>query len=252
MGDNGDGKKSDDNVQLQNDVPAPVENKILDQKKLDEFSKIDSMISSLGRRDDIVNQDILEADVLKSIDVTADRGDVLNTQDSETFVRLCKSFCKSVVKAEVNEKQFTGFYLSFIQAALNQSTSTKNLRNENLINTFKVDDQTYSWKTAHFIRFIKGHFPTIDNPIRQYLRGNENQVAILRATGKLKSDGHLAAKHGTTTQFWDSTSDFTNGCKVNISDDDLTANWLQRETATKGKNKKNTIYNVSQLASYGN
>lgn len=209
---------------------------------------VDGLVGGLKPRDDIVGQDHMDPTKLAEISVVADRGDVLNQENKKKFESCMKKYCAIITGAEPTEATFMGFFISMVQASLNQSTSTKNSRLKHLTNTFKVGETVYTWKTAGFLDYLKGNFTDVANPLRQYLRGIEGQVEVVKATGKIKSDGHLAAKHGTTSQFWDATSDFTNGALTNISDDDLAANYLQRGVATKGKQQRKQIYNVSQIA----
>nr|UYO08062.1 coat protein [Crinivirus sp.] len=206
-----------------------------------------SIFSSLENRADIIGDGQLEPDKLKDIVVSATRGDCLNEEELKLFEEGMKKFCTLVVGAEPNEAQFAAFTLSLVQACLNQSTSNKNEKLNHLINTFTVAGNSYSWKTKSFISFCRGSFPLVSNPIRRYLRTIEDQIQVMKSTGKIESDGHLAAKHGTVSQYWNSTSDFMNGCKSNISDDDLAANYLQKQAALKGKKRERQIFNVSQL-----
>nr|UYO08066.1 heat shock protein 90 [Crinivirus sp.] len=50
--------------------------------------------------------------------------------------------------------------------------------------------------------------------LSEEVRTIEDQIQVMKSTGKIESDGHLAAKHGTVSQYWNSTSDFTssNSC----------------------------------------
>nr|AVL25835.1 coat protein [Arracacha latent virus C] len=207
-----------------------------------------NVIRNLGKKDDVVSPDMLDPEKLGDIRISANRGDVLNDEDRVKFERLMKAFCANVVKSQPDATTFIAFYMSMAQAALNQSTSMTNKQNKKLINKFSVGNNTFEWKTADFISFMKGNFKDVANPWRQYIRGSEEQMETIKATGKVESDGHLAAKHGTTSQFWNSTGDYVNGCRSNISDDDLAANYLQRQAATRGKKKAGTTYNVSQLS----
>ncbi|QPZ55133.1 ORF5 [Jasmine virus A-1] len=217
--------------------------------RANDVGSVEDIFSRLGARDDVLNSEQLEPDKLKDISVSASRGDILNDKELKEFEQALKKYCRIIIGAEPDETHFSAFVLSMTQAALNQSTSTKNERQYHLVNTFSVGGKEYEWYTAKFISFLRGNFSNIANSWRRYMRAIEGQVQIMISTGKIMSDGHLAAKHGTTSQFWNATSDFTNGCRTNISDDDLSANYLQREIATKKSNKVRTIYNVSQLAS---
>ncbi|WBP49980.1 coat protein [Mulberry crinivirus] len=205
------------------------------------------LFPGISSRDEIVNSDQLEPDKLKDIEVSATRGDCLSANQLKLFEDGMKKFCKTIVKAEPNEAQFAAFVLSFVQASLNQSTSMKNQRLRHLENSFSVGGSKFTWRTSDFISFTKALFPDVPNAIRRYTRTIEDQIETMKSTGKVESDGHLAAKHGTVSQFWNSTSDFTNGCRTNISDDDLAANYLQKQAATKGRKKERQIFNVSQL-----
>ncbi|ADU25038.1 CP [Diodia vein chlorosis virus] len=209
---------------------------------------INSMLKNITRRDDITSQETYDPEMFKNIKVSAERGDTLNDEQNTKFNLKMKDFCGTVVKMGVDETSLLAFFCSLILAMKNQSTSTKNSKQIHLINTFTHNGTTFTWRTADFITFMKSNFPEVPNPIRRYLKRNEDVVARISAAAKLDSDGHLAAKHGTTAQYWNSTADFLNGCKTNISDDDLAANYLQRQAATRMNKKNRQIYNVNQLA----
>nr|QEY87994.1 CP [Potato yellow vein virus]QKO00706.1 CP [Potato yellow vein virus] len=220
----------------------------VDRKVKDDSYNLDLLISNVGRRDDIISPDDMSLDKLSKIQVRADRGDVLNDEDKLIFEGCLKNFCKRLTGVDPDPETFLGFFMSVAQMSLNQSTSVKNRKNLQLKNYLKIGDKEYVWKTADLLNYLSGQFPNKSNPLRQYMRLCENQIEMLKSSGKIVSDGHLAAKHGTTSQYFSSVGDYVNGSKTNISDDDLTANYLFKNAATKSTKKTKSIYNVAQLA----
>nr|AWM98857.1 coat protein [Strawberry pallidosis-associated virus] len=216
----------------------------------DEFDEgfFSRAFNSVSKRDDVANDSHSDPNTFSDIKVTADRGDTLNEEQNKKYEVKLKEYCQTITKVDVDEKTFLAFYCSLIKMAKNQSTSIRNNNNPHLTNSFSVADKTFSYKTKDFLTFMAPHFTGVNNPLRRYMRKNEGRIKTISAAAGIDSDGHLAAKHGTTSQFWGATSDFTNGCETNISDDDLAANYMQREAATKNKARSRTIFNVSQLA----
>ncbi|AAR00224.1 coat protein [Crinivirus abutilonis] len=209
---------------------------------------VSDIFQNLMKKRDLAENEQFDPELFKNIKVTADRGDALNDEQNRKFEEKLKSFCDSISKGASSDGHFLAFYCSFIVACKNQSTSVKNNKQPQLINTFTTNGSTISWKTMDLINYMKANLPNVTNPIRQYCRRNEDKIQAISSAANLESDGHLAAKHGTTSQFWNTTADFINGSKSNISDDDLAANYLQRQAATKANKRTRTFYNVSQLA----
>ncbi|ALE18223.1 capsid protein [Tetterwort vein chlorosis virus] len=200
---------------------------------------------------DIISEEHMNPAKLSSISVYSNRGDTMTQDDEAKFEQCMNEFCKNLVAGEPTTEQFTAFYVSLVQCWLNQSTSMKNMRQRNLQNTFKINDQKFTWRTMDFMNYVKGNLPHISNPFRQYARSHEKEIEILKSTGKVVCDHHLQAKHGVVSQYWNLPADYVNGSLINISDDDLAANLLMRCQALKRNKVEKKIYNVSQLAPGG-
>nr|WLT68067.1 coat protein [croton golden spot associated virus C] len=204
---------------------------------------------------ELITQEHMNPEKLFDVVVSSNRADVMTDEDEMKFEQCMRDFAKKFlykrVEGDVSTDEFIAFYVSLVQCWLSQSTSMKNSRQRNLSNTLTIKGKKYTWRTADFIDFVKGNLPHVPNPFRQYARKHEDDIEILKATGKVKSDYHLQAKHGVLSQYWSLPADYVNGSLINISDDDLAANLLMKCQALKGSNQERKYYNVSQLAPGG-
>nr|WLT68060.1 coat protein [croton golden spot associated virus C] len=204
---------------------------------------------------DLISQEHMNPEKLNDVIVYSNRADVMAEEDELKFENCMRDFAKKFVfrklDGDISADEFIAFYVSLVQCWLTQSTSLKNARQKNLTNNLTIKDRKYTWRTADFIDYIKGNLPHVPNPFRQYARKHEADIEILKATGKVKSDYHLQAKHGVLSQYWSLPADYINGSLINISDDDLAANLLMKCQALKGSNQERKYYNVSQLAPGG-
>lgn len=229
-----------------------------DEQILEEYVKRESeggeKMTSLSVKD-LVTSEHMNPEKLGDIVVYSNRGDVMTEEDEMKFETCMRDFARKFVFKKVDGEptadEFLAFYVSLVQSWLTQSTSLKNSRQRNLSNTLQIKGQKYSWKTSEFMDYIKGNLPHVANPFRQYARKHEADIEILKATGKVKSDYHLQAKHGVLSQYWALPADYVNGSLINISDDDLAANLLMKCQALKGSSQERKYYNVSQLAPGG-
>nr|WIC44021.1 coat protein [Lettuce chlorosis virus] len=245
-----DRKENVDNKNFNNDKEK--------EEIMEEFEERESegakTINSTGVRD-LVTQEHMNPEKLSDIQVFSNRADVMTEEDELKFENCMKDFARKFVfkkaDGEPTADEFLAFYISLVQSWLTQSTSLKNARQRNLSNSLQIKGQKYSWRTADFMDFIKGNLPHVPNPFRQYARKHEADIEILKATGKVKSDYHLQAKHGVLSQYWSLPADYVNGSLINISDDDLAANLLMKCQALKGSSQERKFYNVSQLAPGG-
>ncbi|ABY66969.1 CP [Bean yellow disorder virus] len=214
----------------------------------------EKQINEINPRD-LIDPEHMNPEKLGDIVVYSNRADVMTEEDEKKFEQCMRDFAKKFVykksDAELSEDEFLAFYVSLVQCWLTQSTSMKNARQRNLSNSLMIKGQKYVWRTSEFIDFIKGNLPHVPNPFRQYARNHEHEIEILKATGKVRSDHHLQAKHGVLSQYWNIPADYVNGAMINISDDDLAANLLMKCQALKGSSQDKKYYNVSQLAPGG-
>ncbi|UQV97402.1 coat protein [Pueraria lobata-associated crinivirus] len=228
------------------------------EEVLDEYvereSEGGSQFNSFNVRD-LVTPEHMNPEKLADITVYSNRADVMTEEQELKFEECMRDFAKKFVfkktEGEPSADEFMGFFVSLVQCWLTQSTSLKNSRQSNLSNTLSVKGQKYTWQTADFMNFVMGNMPGVQNPFRKYARKHEADIEILKATGKVRSDHHLQAKHGVLSQYWTIPADYVNGSLINISDDDLAANLLMKCQALKGSNQEKKFYNVSQLAPGG-
>lgn len=221
---------------------------------------------NLGRRDDsnalvpghpnrsaawaLLNPDTINYNELRKVKVHSTRGDTLTITQEATFEQLLEGFCKRIIgEVPLTDKIFAGFYMSMLQAMVNQGTSLKAAGNPNLENTFEVDGQRFLWRTADLINEVIPRMPDASNAIRRYARSHENIIQNFINSQLITPDYHLQYKHGVLPSHVRGTGDYINGSLMNITDDQLIANLLMKKNALCKGSEGKQLYNVNQLAS---